>query len=337
MCPDRLLRLVVLGAGSWGTGLAIHLARDGRQVDLWGHAPEHVAELQRDRCNMRYLPGIPFPDALTPTGDLDASLGGADGVVVAVPSQALRSVLTEVSRHKAAAAPCLVATKGFELRTGKLVHEVVKEVLGPDAPVGVLSGPTFAGEVAKRMPSAATVAAADLSLAERLAAWVRDEQFRVYTSSDVVGVELGGASKNVFAIAAGIADGLGFGANTRAALITRALAEMMRLGVRCGGSRETFMGLAGVGDLILTCTDNQSRNRRLGLALGRGQELPQAAAQIGQVVEGVDTARELHLRAQSLGVDMPIVAQVHAVLYEGCTPQDAVKYLLQREPKPEGV
>lgn len=332
---DKSLRITVVGAGSWGTALAIHLARKGRNVTLWGHTPEHLAELARDCSNERYLPGMAFPDKLTSTSDLQSALKAAQGAVIAVPSYALRTVLNAVAGQGAMSIPWLLATKGFEHGSGKLVHEVVAEVLGNAAVYGILSGPTFAGEVAKRMPAAMTIAAADLAIAEHLAGWMRDEQCRVYTSTDVVGVELGGASKNVFAIAAGISDGLGFGANARAALITRALAEMMRLGERCGGQRETFMGLAGVGDLILTCTDNQSRNRRLGLALGRGKPLADAVAEIGQVVEGVGTARELNLRAKDRGIDMPIVAQVHAVLYDGLSPRDAVKHLLQREPKAE--
>jgi len=332
---DKPGRIAVLGAGSWGTALAIHLARKGKSVALWGHAPAHLAELSRARSNERFLPGAAFPDTLTPMSALAEALQDAHGVLVAVPSHALRAVLKEASKHCQRGIPWLIATKGFEHGSGKLVHEVVPESVGPAVAFGILSGPTFAGEVAKRLPTAATVAAPDLPQAEMLAGWIRDEQFRIYTSTDLVGVELGGASKNVFAIAAGISDGLGFGANARAALITRALAEMMRLGERCGGHRETFMGLAGVGDLILTCTDNQSRNRRLGLALGRGQTLAEAVEEIGQVVEGVGTARELSVRARDCGIDMPIVAQVHAVLFDGVAPSAAVKHLLQREPKTE--
>lgn len=332
---DKPERVAVLGAGSWGTALAIHLARKGSHVALWGHEPTHLAELSRARCNERFLPGVAFPTTLTPMANLAEALKDVHAVLVAVPSHALRAVLTQTSKHCHPGISWLFATKGFEHGSGKLVHEVVLESLGPAAAFGILSGPTFAGEVAKRLPTAATVAATEPSRAETLAAWIRDEQFRIYTSTDVVGVELGGASKNVFAIAAGISDGLGFGANARAALITRALAEMMRLGERCGGHRETFMGLAGVGDLILTCTDNQSRNRRLGLALGRGVTLADAVQEIGQVVEGVGTARELVVRARECGIDMPIVAQVHAVLFDGVAPSAAVKYLLQREPKTE--
>jgi glycerol-3-phosphate dehydrogenase (NAD(P)+) len=291
----------------------------------------------RSRTNARFLPGVSFPPGVEPTSDLAAALTGVQGVLVVVPSHVLYQVMANIQPLVQGPLEVLVATKGFQENTAKLPHDVVRECLGEGMAMGVLSGPTFAGELARGMPTAVTLAAADLVRAEEMANWLRDESFRVYTSEDVVGVELGGATKNVFAIAAGIADGLGFGANARAALVTRALAEMMRLGEACGGRRETFMGLAGVGDLVLTCTDDQSRNRRFGLALGGGRSMDQALAEIGQVVEGVRSAREVHRLAVRHGVDTPIVEQVYAVLYEGRRPQDAVRQLLQREQKPESV
>ncbi|MEE8342375.1 MAG: NAD(P)H-dependent glycerol-3-phosphate dehydrogenase, partial [Gammaproteobacteria bacterium] len=227
------------------------------------------------------------------------------------------------------------ATKGLELETAMLPHQVAQSVLGESRPLAVISGPTFAREVASGLPTAITVASKNPEFSEKLSGLLHGEQFRAYTSSDMVGVELGGAVKNVLAIAAGICDGLGFGANSRAALVTRGLAELMRLGEAMGGRRETFMGLAGVGDLVLTCTDDQSRNRRLGIALGQGINCQQALQEIGQVVEGVNTAREVVRLARRFGIDMPITEQVYRVLHENLAPRDAVRALLTREPKQE--
>ncbi|MEE8429340.1 MAG: NAD(P)H-dependent glycerol-3-phosphate dehydrogenase, partial [Gammaproteobacteria bacterium] len=229
------------------------------------------------------------------------------------------------------------ATKGLELETAMLPHQVAQSVLGESRPLAVISGPTFAREVASGLPTAITVASKNPEFSEKLSGLLHGEQFRAYTSSDMVGVELGGAVKNVLAIAAGICDGLGFGANSRAALVTRGLAELMRLGEAMGGRRETFMGLAGVGDLVLTCTDDQSRNRRLGLALGQGINCQQALQEIGQVVEGVNTAREVVRLAKRFSIDMPITEQVYRVLHEDLTPRDAVRALLTREPKQEAI
>lgn len=327
--------IVVLGAGSWGTALAIQLCRAGGVVTLWGHDPAHMAELQRARCNQRYLPDLPLPESLALTADLAAAMAAGQDILVAVPSHAFRSVLTAIQPHMGSASRLMWATKGLESGSGKLLHEVVQEVLGEGVATAVVSGPTFAREVAEGLPTAVTVSSADARFAGDMAARLHSSTFRAYTGDDIVGVEIGGAVKNVLAIAAGIADGLGFGANARTALITRGLAEMMRLGEALGGQRETFMGLAGLGDLVLTATDDQSRNRRLGLALGRGQTLEQALAAIDQVVEGVQTAREVHDLALSQGVDMPITEQVFNVLYQGCTPKDAVHALLDRAQKAE--
>lgn len=322
----------VLGAGAWGTALALALTHNGQRVQLWGHDPAALAAIARDRCNRRYLPDIPLPDSVGVTSDLSA-LAQADGLLVAVPSHAFRATVAAVA--SVSQPPVLAwATKGFEPGSGKLLSEVVAETW-PGRAYGVVSGPTFAGEVARGLPSALTVAATTPEAAAIIAGWLHSDRLRVYTNSDLPGVQLGGAIKNVMAIAAGISDGLGFGANARAALITRGLAELARLGTAMGGSRETFMGLAGAGDLILTCTDNASRNRRVGLGLGRGQPLPAVLAAIGQEAEGVATARELYRLALSRRIDMPITEQVYHVLYDGLAPQAAVEALLTREPRAE--
>ena len=330
-------RVAVLGAGSWGTALALLLARNGHDVRLWGHDPEEVAPLCRERENRRYLPGVPFPARLNAGADLVEALAGVELVLVAVPSHAYGATLVRLWPLLPATAGFAWATKGLEHGSGRFLHEVTLDVLGRDRPTAVISGPSFAVEVACGLPTAVTVAAWDVAHARRVAAVLHGSNLRAYTSSDVIGVELGGAVKNVLAIAAGIADGLGFGANARAALITRGLAEMVRLGVAVGGQRETFMGLAGIGDLVLTCTDDQSRNRRFGLAIGRGDSAEAASAAIGQVVEGAATVREIRRLARRHGVELPITEQVDAVLYHGQSPRRAVENLLARDPKPEGV
>ncbi|MDH5178714.1 MAG: NAD(P)-dependent glycerol-3-phosphate dehydrogenase [Gammaproteobacteria bacterium] len=327
--------VAVLGAGSWGTALAILLAGNGYAVRLWAHRAEHVEALCKDRCNTRYLPGITLPENLQPTSDMADAVAGAELVLIVVPSHVFRQTLREV--RPLLAEDCHIAwgSKGLEPETNKLLHEVCQEELGYHIKPVVISGPTFAREVAMGQPSAVTVACDEESDAEHVARMLHNEVFRAYTSNDLVGVQIGGAVKNVLAIAAGIAEGLGYGANTRAALITRALAEVMRFGVIMGGVRETFMGLAGLGDLILTATDNQSRNRRLGLALGQGKTQQEAAAEIGQVTEGLFTAREIYTIARNKGVDMPIVEQVYRVLFEGLPPGESVHSLLNRDLKPE--
>ncbi len=328
--------IAVLGAGSWGTALAILLARNGHRVLLWGHLPDAMAALARDRENREFLPGAPFPETLEPTSDLERALA-APNLLVAVPSHAFREVLTRLAPALRQGQRLIWATKGLEMATGKLLHQVAAEALPEWLAPALVSGPTFAAEVAAGLPTAATVASPDPDTAEHFAALLRGPSFRAYTSDDIVGLELGGAVKNVLAIAAGISDGLGFGANSRAALITRGLAEMIRLGVALGGRRETFMGLGGVGDLVLTATDDQSRNRRLGLALGQGRSREEAEAEIHQVVEGAETAREIHKLGRDHQVEMPICEQVYRVLYEDLAPRDAVRELLARDPKPENA
>ena len=327
--------IAVLGAGSWGTALAVLIARNGYHTLLWGHDAARQARLAHERENARYLPGVRFPDNLLIREDLLETAEEAAHLLVVVPSHAFRATLEALKHRLPAEATVAWATKGLEPATGRLLSQVAAEVLGEGRALGVISGPTFAKEVAQGLPTAVTVAAHEAATAEAIAVWLRGDRVRVYTSTDLVGVELGGAIKNVLAIATGISDGLGLGANARAALITRGLAEMRRLIEALGGQPETVMGLAGIGDLVLTCTDNQSRNRQVGLALGKGRKLQVILGEIGQVAEGVATAREVRQLARRHQVEMPITEQVYRVLFEGVAPQAAVEALLQREPRPE--
>lgn len=331
----RQRRIAVLGAGSWGTALAVQLARNGNAVWLWARDAQAVAAMQQDGENKRYLPGCQLPAGLQPEAALATAVAAADDVLVVVPSHGLRECLTALVPLLRPAQRVLWATKGLEPDTALLPNEVAAAVFGPQRATAVLSGPSFAGEVGRGMPTAVTIAAADAAFARDMAAAFHDGVFRVYTSADVVGVGIGGAVKNVIAIAVGISDGLGYGANARALLITRGLSEMMRLGVQLGGDRVTFTGMAGLGDLLLTCSDDQSRNRRMGLALAAGKTVAQAQTDIGQVVEGVRVAREVARIAANRGVDMPIVTQACRVLYEGVVPQDAAKILTGRPSRSE--
>ena len=291
--------------------------------------------MARARRNERYLPSGTFPDALQVQPDLEAALQGARDLLIAVPSHAFRALLTQVAPLLGRDTQLAGGTKGFELPSGLLPHQVAREVLGPGRSVAVLSGPTFAREVGAGLPTAMTIASADAAFATSLAQDLSSETFRAYPSPDIVGVEVGGAVKNVLAVGAGLSDGLGFGANTRVALITRGLAEMMRLGVALGAQRDTFMGLAGLGDLVLTCTDDQSRNRRFGLQLAAGRTPAEALAAIGQVVEGYPAAKALHQVAARHGVEMPLSEAVYRVLYEGVPPREAVRELMRRPIKSE--
>ena len=335
MYPANHVGITVLGAGSWGTALAMLLARNGVSVRLWDRDSTHIEALEKSRTNERYLPGIPLPDGITPVAELDKALSGSDFVLVVVPSAGFRDALKKMSGLQETPANLIWASKGLEPGTGKFLHQVVEEEMPGHPAYAALSGPSFAVEVARGLPTAVTVASPDAAYADTVAELFHCPTFRAYTSNDLTGVELGGSVKNVLAIAAGISDGLGYGANARAALITRGLAEIMRLGARLGGQRETFMGLAGVGDLVLTCTDDLSRNRRLGLALGQGKGLAEAIESIGQAIEGLETAKELDALAARHQVDMPITAQVKAVLYDNAPPASAVQALLNREAKAE--
>jgi glycerol-3-phosphate dehydrogenase (NAD(P)+) len=327
--------VAVLGAGSWGTALAIQFARGGHPTRLWCRNVEDALGMRAARSNRRYLPDAAFPDTLAVHSDLAEALRGAVDIIIAVPSHALRTLLMQVKPLLPRDARLAWATKGFELDTGKLPHQVAYEVLGDRFPVAVLSGPTFAREVGAGLPTAMTIASPDADFAAQLAHSLHAPNFRAYTSTDIVGVEVGGAVKNVLAVGAGLSDGLGFGANTRIALITRGLSEVTRLGVALGARAETFMGLAGLGDLVLTSTDNQSRNRRFGLALAAGQSVEQALAGIGQVVEGYTAARAVHNVAMREKIEMPIVHGIYRVLYEREPAKDVVRDLMTRPIRPE--
>jgi glycerol-3-phosphate dehydrogenase (NAD(P)+) len=326
--------MTVIGAGSWGTALAIQLAREGHPTQLWGRDGVQLEAMRHARRNARYLPDAEFPDLLQVAIDLRPALQAARDALIAVPSHAFRATLELIKPHLRVDARIAWATKGFEIATGMLPHQVAQRVLGA-RPAAVLSGPTFAKEVGAGLPTAMTVASEDERFAKDLALSLSGPSFRAYTQTDIMGVEVGGAVKNVIAIGSGIADGMGFGANTRVALITRGLAEMMRLGVKLGAARDTFMGLAGLGDLVLTCTDDQSRNRRFGMALGRGQTLSEAQSGIHQVVEGLPAARAVYDVAQRLRVDMPISLEIYRVMHEGKPVRAAAQALMGREVRSE--
>jgi glycerol-3-phosphate dehydrogenase (NAD(P)+) len=331
---DSVAPLAVLGAGSWGTALAIQLARSGHPTRLWGRDGQALAAMAARRRNERYL-SAQFPDSLVIEPDLRAAVTCVGDILIAVPSHAFRGLLLQLQPLLSADTRVAWATKGFELDTLLLPHQVAREALGSTRAIAVLSGPTFAKEVGAGLPTAMTIASPDPHFAKTLAHGISSANFRAYTSPDITGVEIGGAVKNVLAVGAGLSDGLGFGANTRVALITRGLVEMMRLGVAAGAQRETFMGLAGLGDLVLTCTDDQSRNRRFGLALAAGRTPQEALAEIGQVVEGYTAAKAAHAVAKRMNVEMPLSTGVYRVLYEGVPARDAVRELMTRPIKSE--
>lgn len=333
-CPHKI---AVLGAGAWGTALALHLAKVGHAVNLWSHRQEQAEQLKTEHENSRYLPGIALPDNVYPTASLKEALEQVESILVVVPSNAFRetliaikALLEETSCHIA------WATKGFEPVTQKLLHEVAFEVLGKEANVSVLSGPTFANEVAKGLPTAMVSSSNKKSEAQYWADLFHCDSFRMYTQSDMIGVEVGGAYKNIMAIATGISDGLGMGANARAALVSRGMVEMMRLSQSLGGQTETIMGLAGLGDLVLTCTDDLSRNRRFGFGLARDDmNSEQVMNEIGQVVEGAKAVNTVKQLADKLGLDLPIMEQVYLLVSEKITPKQAVKALMTRSGKSE--
>lgn len=325
----------VLGAGSWGTALAIQAARNGCHTLLWGHNSGHMTSLSSNKENVRYLPGLALPDGLCITDSLEEAVKFSSLILISVPSHAFRNTLVKIKPFTNDKTEIAWATKGFNPDDGTLLNQIVKQVFSDDIHTAVLSGPTFAKEVATGLPTAITIASATPAFSAKISNILHNHYFRIYTSNDIVGVQVGGAVKNVLAIAAGIADGLGFGANTRSALITRGLQEIMRLGTKLGGQADTFMGMAGLGDLILTCTDNQSRNRRFGLALGEGKNKEIAIEEIGQEVEGISAAKETYLLSVKHNIEMPIIEQTYKVLYQNLDPRIAVQNLLAREQKAE--
>ncbi|HEX7815575.1 NAD(P)H-dependent glycerol-3-phosphate dehydrogenase [Dyella sp.] len=326
--------LAVLGAGSWGTALAALAARNGVPTRLWGRDAQALAAMAATRRNARYLPDLDLPAELNYEGDLAAALRGAQVVLIVVPSHAFAAMLDDIAPLLAPEASIAWATKGFEPGTGRFLHELVAEKL-PGRPAAVVTGPSFAREVAAGLPSAVTVHSEDDGFAHRVANLLHAPNLRAYSGSDVLGAELGGAMKNVLAVATGVADGMELGLNARAGLITRGMNEMLRLGVALGARPETLMGLSGLGDLVLTCTGDLSRNRRLGLALGRGKGIDEAVREIGQVVESVLTADEVVRLAAKHGLELPISSGVHAVLHGEVTPVEGLKALMAREQKPE--
>lgn len=327
------MKLTVLAAGAWGTALAI--AFSGRhKVTLWTHEHSVAASMRKQRENQRYLPGHCLPEGISISTDFSTAIAGADALIVATPISGLRLTVKAV-RAAASKAPLLWVCKGFEAGSGLLAHQVVAEMLGESAIYGALSGPSFAEEVASGQPTAIALAANHAEFARSMSLELHGNHLRVYANDDLVGVEVGGAVKNVLAIATGVCDGLGLGLNTRAALMTRGLAEIARLGQALGARRETFMGLAGLGDLLLTCTGDLSRNRRVGLALAQGKTLQQALDELGHVAEGVSTASEVDRLSRRLGVDMPISAAVSALLDGRLSAPQAVELLMGRDPREE--
>lgn len=326
--------ITVFGAGSWGTALAILFAHNGHQVTLWGREAKVIEDAKRTRSNNRYLPGIIFPENLNLESDFARAAEKLENVVLAIPSAGLRQILVRLKPFLVNT-NLLLASKGLDPESGALLHDLVTEICPQQKSLAVLAGPSFAKEVAKGLPTAVTIASTHNDLASIFAKLFANKVFRPYTSRDVIGCEIGGVVKNIIAIAVGISDGLGYGSNARAALMTRGLAEMVRLGQIMGGHLETLMGLAGVGDLILTCTDDQSRNRRFGLALGQGLSVEEAQQQIGQVVEGANNASSVYQLALRLQVELPITEQVYRVLQHNISATDAVKSLLSRAMREE--
>ena len=327
--------IAVLGAGSWGTALAMQLARAGSNPVLWDWDAAHMEAMRLAGRNDKFLPGHPLPQRLVLEPDLERAVRAADEILIVVPSHAFVSVIGQIQPWLKPGQGVTWACKGLEPGTGQFLHEPARRLFGESRPLAVVTGPSFAVEVAAGLPTAVTVAGTDPEYCARIARLLHAGNFRAYTSDDIIGAELGGSLKNVLAVATGIADGMGLGDNARAALITRGLAEMMRLGSVLGAREQTLTGLTGMGDLVLTCTGNLSRNRRLGLALGAGKSLDQALAEIGQVVEGVKTAAEVRRLAKRHRVEMPIAEQVYRIIHEGADPSQCLRELLSREQKPE--
>ena len=325
----------IVGAGAWGTALAVHLGRAGWPAKLWDIDPRHLDSLRKDRENRRYLPGVELPDCVQPATDLESAVQGAECILVVTPSSALRETFRRLRPLLRGGERLCCASKGLEVSSGLLTHQVAAEELGAEFPLAAVSGPTFATEVAGGLPAAITVASSRSELARWMALKLNSGAVRAYVSGDLIGVEVGGATKNVIAIAAGLSDGLGYGANARAALLCRGLAEIVRLGVALGARAGSFMGLAGLGDLALTCSDDQSRNRRLGLKVARGKSVAQALEELGQVAEGLYAADAVHRLSRRLDLDLPISEQVYQVLHRGRDPRKVLGSLLSRPPRDE--
>jgi len=327
----------VLGAGSWGTALAMQLMRAGSGVVLWDWDRAHIESIAEARCNRQHLPDYPLPDEMLIQPELEAAVRMADEILIVVPSHAFAGLIEQIKPWLKDGQGIAWACKGLEPGTGRFLHEPAKKVFGNERPLAIVTGPSFAKEVAANLPTAVTVAGSDPAYSERIARALHGANFRAYTSDDIVGAELGGSVKNVLAVATGMADGMHLGHNARAALVTRGLAEMMRLGRAMGAQERTLIGLAGLGDLVLTATGDLSRNRRLGIALGQGKSVDAAVEEIGQVVEGIKTSLEIWRLAGRLGVEMPISEQVYSIIHQGANPQIALRNLLDREQKRESL
>lgn len=329
------MRFAVIGAGAWGTALSLVLARNGHDVHLYTHEESHQQAMLADRENKQFLSGAPFPDNIEISTDLIVDIEKADHVLVAVPSHAFRIVLKNIQAHLLPHHGVIWATKGLDPQTGEFLHQVAEQELSHDHPLAVLTGPSFAKEVGINQPTAVVIAGNNQEFQTLMQATFQDAHFRTYLCDDFVGAQVGGAVKNVMAIAVGIADGLGFGANAKAALMTRALAEMTRFGVAFGASAKTLAGLSGLGDLILTCSDNLSRNRRFGLLVGQGKDFETAKAEVVQVIEGIGNCEIIRQLALKYDIEMPIVEHMYQLLYDGAKAEDVVMGLLAREPKAE--
>lgn len=338
MSDKPIKTVTVYGAGSWGTALSLQLARAGSQVVVWDIDTELLNTLETERENKRYIPGIKLHNNIRVEHELEKACAQADLHLLVVPSHVYRQFLEKLAPLLSENSKVAWASKGLEPESGLLLHQVIDEMIPHLHQKAVISGPTFAIEVAEGLPTAVTVAAKhEKGFALEVAKLLHSDKFRAYTSHDIIGVELGGALKNVLAIATGLSDGLGFGANSRAALVTRGLSEIMRLGLHMGGEKETFMGLAGLGDLVLTCTDNKSRNRRMGLNLASGLTAEESKEKIGQAVEGLRTAKEAHMMAKKYKIDCPIIEQVYNILYHDMKPLDVVRDLLSRDLRSESI
>ncbi len=331
----QLTPITILGAGSWGTALALYLARRGQVVRLWSVENSEITAMLAERTNNRFLPGFDFPNEIQPTANLAEAVKDIQDVLVVVPSIGFRETLTMLKPLINPSIRIICATKGLDADTGQLLSDIVAQVLGKEIPFAMLSGPSFAKEVAAGLPSAVVIASKHKNFVDDLTVRFNSPIFRITPSDDVIGVEVGGVTKNVIAIATGISDGMELGSNARSALITEGLNEIIRLGVALGGKLETFIGLSGIGDLILTATDNQSRNRRLGLALGKGLDLQEAEREIGQVVEGKRNAELVAMLGQRYNIDMPVCNMVWSILQEKFSAAEAIKQLLSRSAKSE--